>query len=34
VIDLRRFEAAGEWDVLRPGAVERDVVETAVRQVL
>ena len=34
VIDLRRFEAAGEWEVLRPGAVEREVVERAVRRVL
>ena len=34
VIDLRRFEFAGEWAVLRPGAVEREVVERAVRRVL
>ena len=30
VIDLRRFEDAGEWAVVRPGAVERDVVARAV----
>jgi L-threonylcarbamoyladenylate synthase len=30
VIDLRRFEAAGEWDVVRAGAVAREVVASAV----
>ena len=30
VIDLRRFEEAGEWAVVRAGAVERDVVARAV----
>ncbi len=30
VIDLRRFEAAGEWEVLRAGAVEREAVAKAV----
>jgi L-threonylcarbamoyladenylate synthase len=30
VIDLRRFEATGEWAVVRPGAVERAVVAAAV----
>jgi L-threonylcarbamoyladenylate synthase len=30
VIDLRRFEAAGEWEVARAGAVERDVIARAV----
>jgi L-threonylcarbamoyladenylate synthase len=30
VIDLRRFEAAGEWDVVRAGAVDRDVIAHAV----
>jgi L-threonylcarbamoyladenylate synthase len=30
VIDLRRFEATGEWAVVRPGAVERAAVAAAV----
>ena len=30
VIDLRRFEAAGEWEIVRAGAVERASVEGAV----
>ena len=30
VIDLRRFEAAGEWEIVRAGAVERAIVESAV----
>jgi L-threonylcarbamoyladenylate synthase len=30
VIDLRRFEAAGEWDVVRAGAVERDAIARTV----
>ena len=30
VIDLRGFEAAGEWEVVRPGAVAREAVEKAV----
>ena len=30
VIDLRRFEAAGEWEVVRAGAVEPEVVARAV----
>lgn len=30
VIDLRRFEDSGEWDVLREGAVARDDVARAV----
>jgi L-threonylcarbamoyladenylate synthase len=30
VIDLRRFEPAGEWGIVRAGAVERAVVEGAV----
>ena len=30
VIDLRRFEDAGEWDVLREGALTRDEVAGAV----
>ena len=30
VIDLRRFEAAGEWDVVRAGAVAPEVVALAV----
>jgi L-threonylcarbamoyladenylate synthase len=30
VIDLRRFEVAGEWEIVRAGAVERAVVESAV----
>ena len=34
VIDLRGFEGTGAWEVLRPGAVERGVVERAVRRVL
>jgi L-threonylcarbamoyladenylate synthase len=31
VIDLRRFEATGEWAIVRPGAVPAEVVETAAR---
>jgi L-threonylcarbamoyladenylate synthase len=34
VIDLRGFEGTGAWEVMRPGAVEREVVERAVRRVL
>jgi L-threonylcarbamoyladenylate synthase len=30
VIDLRRFEAAGEWEVIRAGAVASEVVARAV----
>ncbi len=30
VVDLRRFEAAGEWDVVRAGAVARDVIARTV----
>jgi L-threonylcarbamoyladenylate synthase len=30
VVDLRRFEAAGEWGVVRAGAVDPDVVARAV----
>lgn len=30
VVDLRRFEAAGEWAVVRAGAVGRDAVASAV----
>jgi hypothetical protein len=30
VIDLRRFEATGEWAVVRAGAVERAAVAAAV----
>ncbi len=30
VIDLRRFEVAGEWEIVRAGAVERAIVESAV----
>jgi L-threonylcarbamoyladenylate synthase len=30
VIDLRRFEPDGEWDVVRAGAVERDAIARAV----
>ena len=30
VIDLRRFEAAGEWEIVRAGAVAGDVVASAV----
>jgi L-threonylcarbamoyladenylate synthase len=30
VIDLRRFEAAGEWEIVRAGAVAADVVASAV----
>jgi L-threonylcarbamoyladenylate synthase len=30
VIDLRRFEAAGEWDVVRAGAVDRDAIARTV----
>ena len=30
VIDLRQFEAAGEWAVVRPGAVDAEVVARAV----
>jgi L-threonylcarbamoyladenylate synthase len=30
VIDLRRFEAAGEWEVVRAGAVEEEAVARAV----
>jgi L-threonylcarbamoyladenylate synthase len=32
VVDLRRFEAAGEWTVVRAGAVEREVVAQAVSE--
>jgi L-threonylcarbamoyladenylate synthase len=31
VIDLRRFEASGEWAIVRAGAVPADVVEEAAR---
>jgi L-threonylcarbamoyladenylate synthase len=31
VIDLRRFEAAGEWAILRAGAVPASVIEAAAR---
>ena len=34
VIDLRGFEAAGEWAVVRPGAVAVEVVALAVSEVL
>ena len=34
VIDLRGFEAAGEWEVVRPGAVAPEVVALAVSEVL
>ena len=34
VIDLRGFEAAGEWAVVRPGAVAPEVVALAVSEVL
>ena len=30
VIDLRRFEVTGEWEIVRAGAVERAIVESAV----
>jgi L-threonylcarbamoyladenylate synthase len=30
VIDLRRFEVAGEWEIVRQGAVAREVVALAV----
>jgi L-threonylcarbamoyladenylate synthase len=30
VVDLRRYEAAGEWDIVRQGAVEREAVARAV----
>ena len=30
VVDLRRFEGAGEWDVVRAGAVDRDAIARAV----
>jgi L-threonylcarbamoyladenylate synthase len=30
VIDLRRFEAAGEWEIVRAGAVPAEVVASAV----
>ena len=30
VVDLRRFEEAGEWSVVRPGAVPAEAVERAV----
>jgi len=30
VIDLRRFEAVGGWEIVRAGAVERAIVESAV----
>ena len=32
VIDLRRFEAAGEWEIVRAGAVAGDVVASAVAE--
>ena len=31
VVDLRRFEDAGEWAIVRPGAVPAEVVEEAAR---
>jgi L-threonylcarbamoyladenylate synthase len=34
VIDLRRFEAAGAWAVVRPGAVAVDAVALAVSEVV
>ena len=34
MIDLRGFEAAGEWEVVRPGAVAPEVVALAVSEVL
>jgi L-threonylcarbamoyladenylate synthase len=30
VVDLRRYEAGGEWGILREGAVDRDIVARAV----